>query len=208
MRDATLQGCCAMGGRSKEVAASDYCMMVWNGTHPLEGLEVLAKRRFDGGGGFLEALILPIGHLLRFHHADICVSESLWPVSRRRTCDDAGVLGTLWGESEGEMDHQIAGALSYWGTLEPDLMDPLSFEAQWKEIEEVGRGPESLCHAWGESDHRWLSVIEVTRKWREFHVGCFHLHAPSGLVVRSNSVFEVFSPSVEVPRAGQGTRPA
>lgn len=196
-----------MSGRVKDIGAGDLCMTVRRGLQPLDGLEVLAKRRFETIDGFLEALILSSGHLLRFHRQEVCVSESLLPMSRRRVSTDSTTLGTLWGEMEGEMEHDIEGTLRYWCTLEPDEMEPDSFAAQWREIEELGRRPEVIAHSWGEGERRILSVIEVGCSWRECHVGCYHLHAPSGLVVRSQSLFEVTGPGAEGSRAGCSAKP-
>ncbi len=197
-----------MGGRIKVIGAGDLCFTVRNVLQPLNGLDVLAKRRFEAIGGHLDVMILETGHLLRFHRQEVCVSESLARLSRRRVAAEPAPLGTLWGETEGEMEHDVEGVLRYWGTLEPDEMEPESFAAQWREIEDLGRGSDVLAHArWGnDGEHRTLSVIEVACKWRECHVGCYHLHASSRLVVRTQSVFELIDPGEEGPRGCQCSR--
>ncbi|MEM1210282.1 MAG: hypothetical protein AAGI54_13540 [Planctomycetota bacterium] len=153
----------------------------------------LRDRRLDRHGDYeIETWITSSGHVVRFAAGgqtltEVCLAE----------CDhlpEAGLLHALpcLGEKDFELEEPFEGKLNYVTSLQTENLSDNLYQATFREMQQFAEESGSLI-AEGEpvDGLPTLSVVDTQKYRREFHVQGYHLQGAGGLVLRTQTMFEI-----------------
>ena len=157
--------------------------------HP-ELLDLQARRLHKHGGYEVECWLAPSGHVVRFQHNGNVLTEAV--VENADHLPELGLIHALpcLGEKEYDMDPQ--DNLGYVTTVQTEALTENLYMATHREMTDFARERGALQHSWQDSDgHPCMSVMDVQKYKREFHVQSYHLIGNASMVLRTQSIFEV-----------------
>jgi len=179
-----------MPSATKIVSVQSYQMILYRrALHP-EFFALKGRRGMQGQTYDLELWVMPGGHLVRFQHRALCVSELL-----TRQTDGLPTEGVVTGGptgSERDYEHRFASeGVHYMSSTHSETLSDSIFQSTYDEVLELGSEPGGLMHRWDDRDHgKALSVINIQRFSREAHVQCYHLIGSAGFVLRTQTLIE------------------
>jgi hypothetical protein len=151
----------------------------------------LEGRRVDHHGEYeVENWIAARGHVVRFQLGEQVLTEAV--IENGDHLPETGLVYALpcIGEKEYDMDQE--GRLRYVTTLQTESLTDNLFMATYREMQEFARETGSLSHQReGEDGSLYLSLLDTQKYKRELHVQSYHLMGNTGLVLRTQSIFEV-----------------
>jgi hypothetical protein len=146
----------------------------------------------------LEMWLMSGAHLLRFSHQHVCACELVIDHDGPLPTEGAVTMFPCAGEHDFEYRFD-PGGVNYMTSVHTETLGENLYLSTYAELAEAAPedafGGTSLLHRWEEPDAgmaggRCLSRIDVQRFKREVHVQCYHMAAPSGLVLRTQTLFE------------------
>jgi hypothetical protein len=153
----------------------------------------LERRRVDRHGEYeAENWITTNGHVVRFQLGEQVLTEAV--IDAGDHLPETGLVHALpcIGEKEYEMEQE--GRLKYVSTIQTEALTDNLFMATLREMQEFARETGALAHETeGENGALYLSLLDTQKYKREFHVQSYHLMGNTGLVLRTQSIFEVAS---------------
>lgn len=182
------QGSGGVSARSSSLQA--YHLVLHRGPLHPEFFQIEGRRRMRHGEYEFEAWIFGGGHCVRFEHRDLCVTETV--ASDVGHLPEKGHIITF--PCAGEKDHEelIEDRLTYITSIQTETLSPHLFASTYKELLEHGRQPECLMKAWRmDTEPQNLSVLDMQRLQDEVHIQCYHMRSDCGLVLRTQSIFQV-----------------
>ncbi|MDX2130501.1 MAG: DUF2617 family protein [Planctomycetota bacterium] len=151
----------------------------------LKGRKVVRDEDYE-----LEAWVLPGQHALRFEHRALCVSELV--TDSERGVPQQGIVSAFLCAGERDFEHQFPqDKVNYMTTVQTESLSESLYSATFNEMLDYSRQHQSLSHRWRDEAGACLSVIDIQRMSREVHVQSYHLIASAGLVLRTQTIFEV-----------------
>lgn len=179
-----------MNAPTKTNPAQTYQIVVYRrALHP-ELFQMKARRTIRGPAYEFEAWLIPGSHVLRFQHRALCLSELL--TDRGDGVPTTGALTTFPCAGEKEFEHQFREhSVGYMTAVQTETLNENLFGATYQEMLGLARETNAVVHEWiGADSGRCLSMLEIQKYGREVHVQSTHLLSTTGLVLRSQSVFE------------------
>ena len=151
----------------------------------------LQARRTDRHGDYeVENWVAPSGHIVRFQHAGQVLTEAVLDSSDH--LPETGLVHALpcLGEKDYEMEPD--GRLGYVTTIQTETLTDNLYLATLREMQDFARETGSLSYEWPDgAGVQCLSVLDVQKYKREFHIQSYHLLGATGLVLRTQSIFEI-----------------
>ena len=173
----------------KSLETPSFRMMLYRrALHP--ELFDLASRRIERHGEYeAESWISPAGHLVRFGIDGQQLTETV--VDAGNHLPETGLTHALpcLGEKEYEMDTD--GRLGYCVTIQTETLTENLYQGTLREMDEFAREIGALSHRWETAGGTNLSLLDVQKYKREFHVQSYHLIAANGTVLRTQSIFSI-----------------
>lgn len=175
---------------TKTSSLQAYNMLVFkNALHP-EFFGIEGRYRIEHGDYEFEAWIFRGGHALRFQHEDTCIVEAV--------CDDVenlpdrGLITTL--PCAGEKDHEakFGDHVIYMTSIQTEILTNHLYLGTYREMLKHGREAQALISVW--DDHMGkpnMSLVDMQRFHNELHVQAYHLRSDCGLVLRTQTIFQV-----------------
>ncbi len=159
-----------------------------NAIHP-EFFQIQGRRRLAQGEYEFEAWIWNGGHALRFEHDGMCVNEIVSDFADE--IPERGLITTL--PCAGEKDHEsdIAERLTFMTSIQTETLTDHLYLSTYEELLEHGRNSDGLMAFWKDGPKNNLSMIDFQRYREEVHVQAYHLRSDCGLVLRSQSIFQI-----------------
>lgn len=153
---------------------------------PLKARKVYAQGDYE-----LEAWVMPGAHALRFdYRKNACVTELL--TDHERGMPTAGVFKHFLCAGEHEIEEHLPGSgVVYLASIQTETLSDNLFAETYNEMLELARANSALAHRWEEAGARCLSVVDVQRYKGEVHAQTYHLLGSIGLVLRTQTIFEV-----------------
>lgn len=153
---------------------------------PLKGRKSLAHGAYE-----LEGWIMPGAHLLRFRVGAATACELIIDHE-----DGLPVDGAVTGfacTNEHEFTHKFAAErIGYTTSVQVETLGENLYKTTYEEMLDYVRQTQSLSHKWQDSEGRkYLSLIDLQRLNKEVHCQGYHLMASTGLVLRTQTIFEV-----------------
>ncbi|MEM0913453.1 MAG: hypothetical protein AAGB29_12055 [Planctomycetota bacterium] len=153
----------------------------------------LRDRRLDRHGDYeIETWITASGHVVRFATGGETVTEVC--VGDGDHLPEAGLLHALpcLGEKDFELDPPHEAKIGYVTSLQTENLSDNLYHATFREMQQFAEESGSLS-AEGEAIDGLptLSVVDTQKYRREFHVQAYHLLGAGGLVLRTQTMFEI-----------------
>lgn len=185
-----------MSNPTKVTSLQTYHMLVFKkALHPeffgIEGRTRLKQDEYEA-----ESWIFRGGHSLRFHLAAngtrpaLCVVEVV--LEQIDQIPERGVVATLPCAGERDHEEKFADALVYMTTMQTETLSDHLYLGTYKEMLAHARESDSLISIWtDESGKPNLSVLDVQSTRTELHLQGYHLRSDCGLVLRTQSMFQI-----------------
>ncbi|MHC5024307.1 MAG: hypothetical protein ACYTGG_10430 [Planctomycetota bacterium] len=185
-----------MSVTSKTSSLQSYHMLLYrHALHP-EFFRIDGRQRVQHGDYEYEAWIFRGGHVLRFEHNGLCVSEVVTP--EPEPLPERGLVTTLPCAGERDHESEFAERIVFMTSMQTETLTDHLYLSTYNELLEHGRNQHALLTLWHEGDGKAnLSLIEGQRRSHEMHIQCYHLRADCGLVLRTQTIFELKDGSAE-----------
>ncbi len=179
-----------MSLQSKVTTLQSYSMLLYrNALHP-EFFGIEGRRRIEHGDYEFEAWVFRGGHALRFQHDGMCLSEIV--VDEPEQLPERGQIGSFPCAGERDHDTTFGERLFYVTSMQTELLSDHLYLGTYDEMLTHGRACNGLLSVWtDEARKRNLSLLDMQRFSNEVHVQSYHLRSDCGLVLRTQSIFQV-----------------
>ena len=138
-----------------------------------------------------ESWIMPGGHLVRIAVDGESLAETV--LESGDHLPETGLVHALpcLGEKDFELEPD-GGKFGYVTTIQTESLTDNLYMATYREMRDFANEVNALCHEWTDGEGgNCLSVLDVQNYKREFHIQSYHLLGGSGVVLRTQSIFEV-----------------
>jgi len=159
--------------------------------HP-ELFELQARRLHRQPEYEAESWVTPAGHVVRFQINGHCVTEAV--VENGDHLPEMGLVHAL--PCLGEKDYDMPVGPDYPGvgyvtTIQTENLTENLYAATFEEMVTLARESGALSHLWQDNEGAdCLSVLDTQNYKREYHIQSYHLLGTSGVVLRTQSIFE------------------
>lgn len=150
----------------------------------------LQARRIDRHGDYeAESWVTPGGHVVRFQYAGEIFCEAV--IDNADHLPETGLIHALPCLGEKDFEYEPEGKVGFVTTIQTETLTDNLYGATLREMKDFARETGSLSHAYIDKDGaNCLSVLDAQKYRREFHIQCYHLLGTSGIVLRTQSIFE------------------
>lgn len=160
--------------------------------HP-ELFDLQARRTERHGDYEAECWTTPGGHVVRCQVGGQVLTETV--IENGDHLPETGLIHAL--PCLGEKDYELAreGKIGYVTTVQTENLTDNLYLATLREMQDFARETGALHHQWTDansgSEVPCLTVLDTQKYKREFHVQSYHLLGASGVVLRTQSIFEI-----------------
>jgi len=180
-----------MNAPAKVAIAPAHTLVLYRkALHP-DLFQVKARRVVSHVGYELECWLMHGSHMLRFQQRRGCVCEIV--TDKEGGLPTNGVLATFPCVGEREFEHEIAEEqVNYITAMQTETLSENLYRATYLEMVALAEETDGLAVQWrDEAGGKNLSMLDIERMSREVHVHSYHLFAATGLVLRTQSIFEL-----------------
>ncbi len=151
----------------------------------------LQARRVDRHGDYeVESWLTAGGHVVRFQLDGQLLSECV--IDGGDHLPETGLVHALPCVGEKDYELEPEGRIGYVTTIQTETLTDNLYQATFREMQDFARETGSLSHEWSDNGGTpCLSVLDSQKYKREFHIQSYHLLGSSGLVLRTQSIFEM-----------------
>ena len=154
----------------------------------LQGRQCHAQAEYE-----VETWITPGGHVVRFQNEESYLTETV--IESGDHLPEAGLIHALpcLGEKDFQLDHKEHNLqIGYVTTIQTEMLTENLFLATYKEMREFANESCALEHERRDQNGSLVySVLDVQKYKKEFHLQSYHMFGANGLVLRTQSIFEV-----------------
>lgn len=174
----------------KSSSAQVFRLMVYRrALHP-ELFDLQARRMHRQDGYEVECWVIPGGHVLRYQVGEHCVSETV--IENGDHLPEHGLVYALPCLGEKDYELELDERINYITTMQTESLTDNLYQTTFRELVETADELGALSHEWTDPDGvPCLSMLDMQRFKREYHVQSYHLLGASGLVLRTQSIFEM-----------------
>jgi hypothetical protein len=173
---------------SPNIAQSFQFALYHRALHP-ELFDLRGRRVVRHEGYELECWVFPGGHALRFEHGPACYSEVVGPADA--ALPQSNVVNAFPCLGEHDLDqHFPRDKVGYITTIQSEQLTENLFLATFEEMRDFARDVNALVYRWDSEAGPCMSMIDVQRQSREVHAQAYHLLAPGGVVLKTQTIFE------------------
>lgn len=138
----------------------------------------------------VESWLTPAGHVTRFQVGGQCLTEAV--LESGDHLPEHGLVHALPCLGEKDYELEPEGKIGYVTTIQTESLTDNLFMATLREMREHAAESESMMHEYKDADGGvCLSLLDVQKYKKEFHLQSYHLVGSTGLVLRTQSIFEV-----------------
>jgi hypothetical protein len=164
-------------------------MLYRRALHP-ELFNLQDRRCYKHGDYEVELWIAPAGHVARFTAHRHCLTEAV--IENGDHLPETGLIHAL--PCLGEKDYQLNadGPLGYVTTVQTESLTENLYMATYREMQDFAAESKAVFHTWKEQDgSASLSLVDIQKYRKQFHLQAYHLVGTTGLVLRTQSIFEI-----------------
>ncbi|MCA9289559.1 MAG: hypothetical protein KDA25_00425 [Phycisphaerales bacterium] len=179
-----------MSFASKTSSLQAYHLSVYRAALHPEFFQIDGRRKIEHGGYDFESWIYRGGHVVRFQYEGLCVTEVV--SESMDSLPDRGLVTSL--PCAGEKDHEgeFADRIAYVTTMQTETLSDHLYLGTYNEMLEHGRMGDCLMSVWTDGHpNPNLSLVDMQRYSDEVHVQGYHLRSDCGLVLRTQSIFQL-----------------
>jgi len=177
----------------KATSLQTYHMLVYRkALHP-EFFGIEGRQRIRQDDYEAEAWIYRGGHSVRMQHQGQCVVEVV--VENPDSIPGRGVVASLPCAGERDHEEQFGDSLLYMTTIQTETLSEHLYLGTYREMLQHARDSDSLVSMWtDEGGKPNLSVFDMQATRTELHLQGYHLRSDCGLVLRTQSMFQIVNP--------------
>lgn len=179
-----------MTAPTKSNALQSYQVLLYNrALHP-ELFALKARRVVRSGPYELEMWAMQGAHLLRFEKGALCCSELL--TAQESQLPTSGIVSSFLAAGDRDFEHRFTkDRVTYMTTVQSETLSENLYLAIHEEMLDHAREIDGLLHRWSDDTGQCLSLLEAQRYSKEVHVQAYHLIAHGGIVLRTQTIFEI-----------------
>ncbi|MFI4898814.1 MAG: hypothetical protein ACIARR_13450 [Phycisphaerales bacterium JB059] len=137
-----------------------------------------------------EAWLMPGEHVFRFERGGWCACELV--SDREAGMPQAGIVDTFYCAGEHEYEHVFKSQnAAYLANVQTEQLSENIYLATVQEMREHASAENAMSYEWEDEAGPCLSVLDIQRYSREVHAQAYHLLARGGVVLRTQSIFEL-----------------
>ncbi len=157
--------------------------------HP-ELFNLQGRRVIRHGDYEFESWLMPGEHVLRFERDGWCACELV--SDRDSGLPQAGIVDTFYCAGEHEYEHRFKPQSTvYMSNVQTEQLSDNIYLATLDEMRDHASQEDALSFEWEDEGGKCLSVLDVQRYSKEVHAQSYHLLARGGVVLRTQSIFEL-----------------
>lgn len=170
-----------------------FRLMIYNRPLHPELFELQQRSAFRYGDYEVENWLVPAGHVVRFQVGDQMLTETV--IEAGDHLPETGLMHAL--PCLGEKDYSMmpteeASRIAYVTTVQTESLTDNLYNATYREMVDFAEEAHALSCEFRDADGvPCLSVLDLQRYRREYHIQAYHLLGGSGTVLRTQSIFEV-----------------
>lgn len=174
----------------KSSNAQMFRLMVYGRPLHPELFPLQARRSFRCDHYEVESWLLPAGHVCRFGSQGESFLEVV--MENGDHLPENGLIYALPCIGEKDYEHEPQGKIGYVTTIQTESLTENLYNATLREMRDFAEETGSLSYEWQDGESvPCLSVLDAQRYRKEYHLQSYHLLGTSGVVLRTQSIFEV-----------------
>lgn len=184
---------------AKTNSIQSYTMLLYRkALHP-EFFAIDGRSRIENGGLEAEAWVFKGGHAIRFQQDKLCLCEVV--TDHPHALPERGLSTNVPCAGEHEHEEDVSETLKFMTTVQTETLAEHLYLGTYKEMLAHARDNQSLISSWNDSETNKpnLSVVDLQRFRTEIHVQSWHLRSDCGLVLRTQSMFQLELPTAAKP---------
>jgi hypothetical protein len=167
-----------------------YELCLYNKALPLDLFPLRGHREVCSGDLVLDAWVMSGSHLLRVGYRELRACELLTPYTGG--LPGGGVVTRFLCAGEHEYEHAFSREdVNYMIAIQTESLSENLYAETYQELLEHAREVRGLTHLWEDEAGRCLTMLDLQRFAREVHVHAFHMIGNGGLVLRTQTIFEL-----------------
>ncbi len=175
---------------SKTTSLQAYHLLLYRSVLHPEFFRIEGRSRIAYGEYDFEAWIFRGGHAVRFEHDGTCVTEIV--TDQTEPLPERGLVNTLPCAGEKDYDEGFGDRMAYMTSMQTEVLSDHLYLGTYQEMMDHAHDGDGLTSLWedqlGKSN---LSVLDMQRFNDQVHVQSYHLRSDCGLVLRTQSIFQV-----------------
>jgi len=156
--------------------------------HP-EFFQIEERTEVQHNGYNFEAWLCKGGHVLRFEYEGICVSEVVFP--EVENLPDRGHVTTIICAGERDYEQEFGDRIAVINSMQIEFLPEHLFGDCYDELSEFADEVKAKVIRYDDGKERGLSILDVQRYNDQLHSQSYHLHSDHGVVLRTQSIFEL-----------------
>jgi hypothetical protein len=138
----------------------------------------------------IENWVTPYGHIVRFQNGGSCLTEAV--IQKADHLPELGLVHALPCLGEKEFELEPEGNMGYVTTVQTEVLTDNLYMATLREMRDFASEASALCYEWVDDEGvTCLSLLDTQTYKREYHVQSYHMLGSAGVVLRTQSIFEV-----------------
>lgn len=165
-------------------------MVYQRALHP-ELFELQGRRIHRHSDYEAETWICRAGHIVRFQSRGHCLTETVLEESDH--LPEHGLVHALpcLGEKDFELEAS-EGQVGYVTTIQTEALTDNLYAATHRELRDFAGETDSMWCEWNDEDGApGYSMLDIQKYRGEFHLQSYHMVGSSGMVLRTQSIFEL-----------------
>ncbi|MFK7959895.1 MAG: hypothetical protein AB8G96_05150 [Phycisphaerales bacterium] len=179
--------------QQKQASLQAYHLAVFRGAIHPEFFDIEARRPIVHGEYDFDAWVFRGGHVLRFEHNGTVITEVVGDNIER--LPERGHVTTMPCAGERDHESEFADRVGYMTSIQTETLTGHLYLGTYNEMVEHSQTPDCISSHWSTDNERMnLSVLDLQRYADEVHVQSYHLRSDCGMVLRTQSIFQVKTP--------------
>ncbi len=169
-----------------------FRLMLYNRPLHPELFDLQGRSAFRTADYEVENWLTPAGHVLRFQVGKECMTEAV--IERGDHLPETGLVHALpcFGEKDYNHTAPKESRIGYVTTVQTEALTDNLYAATLREMQDFAEEANCISHTWTEGDGApCLSMLDCQKYKKEYHVQTYHLLGATGMVLRTQSIFEM-----------------
>ncbi|MBC23237.1 MAG: hypothetical protein CMJ32_04895 [Phycisphaerae bacterium] len=137
-----------------------------------------------------EGWIFKGGHVARFQHNGVCISEVVH--EQPEILPERGLVITMPCAGEKDHEERISEQMFYMTTMQTETLSDHLYMSTYNEMLEHAQDTSAISVQWNDDVERPnLSILDLQRYREEVHIQGYHLRSDCNLILRTQSLFKI-----------------
>ena len=179
-----------MSFASKTTSLQLYNMLIYRAALHPEFFGIESRRKIELDDYEFEAWVFKGGHAVRFQHNGTCVTEVV--TDQPDTLPDRSLTASLPCAGEKDHESEFSDRINYVTSMQTETLTDHLYLGTYNEMLDHGQSADTIRVTWDDEMGRSnLSLLDLQRYRDEVHVQSYHLRSDCGLVLRTQSIFQI-----------------